>query len=215
MRGWEEARALLGERVSQRVGGLCPPEPTTESHFLTKTCLAHSHSPSLFAPPESPCKRQNGLGLTRVRSSICFPAPFVSASGFVRPGSGGEEGLAGPFPQPGCPSLIRQPRRDQQCRDRSQEGTAATCANTARRERSWERECTGSSPVPGFRPPDSAPSPCQPQRAAGRPTGARPAGRFRGRELQTWGCGGHSRSWALRAGPMSVPRGGLGSPRAR
>lgn len=25
----------------------------TDSHFLTKTCLAHSHSPSLFAPQES------------------------------------------------------------------------------------------------------------------------------------------------------------------
>lgn len=53
MRGWEEERALLGERVWQMVGELRPPESTTDSHFLTKACLAHSHSPSLFAPHES------------------------------------------------------------------------------------------------------------------------------------------------------------------
>lgn len=103
MRGWEEERALLGERVWQRVGEFRPPEPTTDPHFLTKTCLAHSHSPSRVLY----CKPQNGLGLSRVRSSICFSAPILQGYGFrAAQGAARSKVRLGHFPRPGFPSLI-------------------------------------------------------------------------------------------------------------
>lgn len=160
------------------------------------------------------CKRQNGLGLTRVRSSVCFSAPIFSATGFVRPR--GRRGV-----RFGGALSLRQAFHHS-----SASPGETSSAGLALRKESLQPEQTLSAwnaPGNGMHgqvssPPGSArrtrlTHPASPS-AERAPHGCLVC-RSRGREFADLGLRRTLPELGPARRPMSAPRGGLGSPRAR
>lgn len=215
--GWRLLEANVWQRVGEFCLGLFPPNLQPDSHFFTRICHHQPRlSPQLRRPPRGVrllLQTSGGLGLPWVRSSTCFSAAVLRCRGFrTALAVAGSRLWLGPFhtARLSLTQLLARVKRAAQGvahRKGAVQPEQTLLVLNAHRERASRTGLTSSR----FRPRNSADSLCRPKRGAGHPSCAWPAAPAR-QSLDTGRSSRLSRSWVARSGPMSVPRGELGSP---